>query len=122
LELRRLLSLGALVEESLSTRRDSVRAPERLCEPDREDERLLRGPELDRLRELVLERFFEELWELPERLLRDRELDPERRFLPLDAERELFDAILLLLARSVRVSTCPNPAPPRLGAPSVPRR
>jgi hypothetical protein len=92
LELR-LLSLGATVEESLSTRLDSVRAPERLCDWDREEERLPREPELDRLRELVLEeerllepeldrprelvleRFFEEeLWEPPERLLRDREL------------------------------------------------
>jgi hypothetical protein len=66
LELRRLLSLGAEVEESLSTRLDSVRAPERLCDLEREEERLLR----------------------------DRELDPVRRFFPLDPDRELFDAMI----------------------------
>ena len=46
-----LLSLGAFVEESLSTRLDSVLAPERLCE-DRE--RL--DPD-DRLREFPPDRF-----------------------------------------------------------------
>jgi hypothetical protein len=71
LELPRLLSLGALVEESLSTRLDSVRAPDRLCV----EEDLL---ELDaRLPEFPLERLFDEddrlfdfdeLRELPERL------------------------------------------------------
>jgi hypothetical protein len=75
LELRLLLSLGALVSESLSTRLDSVRAPDLLCV---DEERL--DPE-DRLRELERERddplfdFFEE--ELPpERLLLlDRDFD-----------------------------------------------
>jgi hypothetical protein len=46
LELRLLLSLGARVEESLSTRLDSVRAPALLC--------------VSRLRELPLERLFDE--------------------------------------------------------------
>ena len=54
LEPERLLSLGASVEESLSTRLDSVRAPERLCV----DEDLL-DPDA-RLRELPLERLFDE--------------------------------------------------------------
>jgi hypothetical protein len=76
LELRLLLSLGACVSESLSTRLDSVFAPDLLCvDEDRFD------PE-DRLRELEGEReedplfdFFEE--ELPpERLLLlDRDFD-----------------------------------------------
>jgi hypothetical protein len=67
LELPLLLSLGALVSESLSTRRDSVLAPDRLCV---DEERL--EPE-ERLREFERERddrlfdFFEEL--PPERLL-----------------------------------------------------
>jgi hypothetical protein len=85
LELPRLLSLGAWVEESLSTRRDSVRAPERLCV----DEDLLDLLEPDaRLREFPLEPLldederpldfeepfdFEELRELPELLLLDRD-------------------------------------------------
>ena len=75
LELPRLLSLGAWVEESLSTRLDSVRAPDLLCV---DEERLdpddrLRDPD-DRLPELERDRedeplfdFFEEL--PPERLL-----------------------------------------------------
>lgn len=61
LELERLLSLGALVEESLSTRLDSVRAPERLCVSPR------REPPLERLDEDF--DFDEELLEPPERLL-----------------------------------------------------
>jgi hypothetical protein len=70
LELDWLLSLGALVEESLSTRLDSVRVPDLLC---LDEERL--DPEA-RLRELAFERlldrpldFDEELLEPPERLL-----------------------------------------------------
>lgn len=55
-ELRLLLSLGALVEESLSTRLDSVRAPDLLC--DRDEERF--DPDDDRLRELGPERRFGE--------------------------------------------------------------
>jgi hypothetical protein len=57
LELPRLLSLGAVEEESLSTRRDSDRAPDLLC--------------VSRFRELPLELFdFEpELLRPPERLL-----------------------------------------------------
>jgi hypothetical protein len=71
-----LLSLGARVSESLSTRLDSVRAPERLCV----EEDLLE-PEA-RLRELPLERLFdederpfdfEELRDLPEPLPLDRD-------------------------------------------------
>jgi hypothetical protein len=61
LELRLLLSLGALLSESLSTRRDSVRAPDRLCvDEDRlEPEERLR--ELERERDDRLFDFFEEL-------------------------------------------------------------
>jgi hypothetical protein len=62
LELERLLSLGALVEESLSTRLDSVRAPERLCVSPR------REPPLERLCDEDFD-FDEELLEPPERLL-----------------------------------------------------
>ncbi len=73
------MSLGAWVSESLSTRLDSVRAPDLLCV---DEERL--DPDA-RLRELALERLFdaderlldldEELLEPPERvLLLDREL------------------------------------------------
>jgi hypothetical protein len=58
------LSLGALVSESLSTRLDSVRAPDLLCV----DEDLL-DPD-DRLRELALDRLLEE----------------DERFLDLDEE------------------------------------
>jgi hypothetical protein len=62
LELERLLSLGALVEESLSTRLDSVRAPARLCVSPR------REPPLERLCDEDFD-FDEELLEPPERLL-----------------------------------------------------
>jgi hypothetical protein len=100
LELRRLLSLGATLEESLSTRLDSVRAPERLCDREREEELLLREPELERLRELVLERFFEEeLWEPPDFL-------PRRVF---DPELVLRCAILLLGSSSVSRARYPRP-------------
>jgi hypothetical protein len=68
LEPRLLLSLGALLSESLSTRRDSVRAPDRLCV---DEDRL--EPD-DRLRELERERD-ERLFDLFE------ELPPERRLL-----------------------------------------
>jgi hypothetical protein len=70
------LSLGAWVEESLSTRLDSVRAPDRLCV---DEDRL--EPDV-RFREFSPERFFdederpfdfEELRELPEPLLLDRD-------------------------------------------------
>jgi hypothetical protein len=66
-ELPRLLSRGALVEESLSTRLDSVRAPDRLCvlvEDLLDDERLLEDRPFD---------FDDEPLELPLLLLRDRE-------------------------------------------------
>jgi hypothetical protein len=75
-ELPRLLSRGAWVEESLSTRLDSVRAPDLLCV---DEERL--DPD-DRFPEFRLERLldeeerpfdFEELRELPELLLLDRD-------------------------------------------------
>jgi hypothetical protein len=70
----RLLSLGALVSESLSTRRDSVRAPDRLCvDEDRLD------PE-DRLRELEREREDDRLLDLFE------EPPLERLFLLLDRD------------------------------------
>lgn len=73
MELRLLLSLGALLSESLSTRRDSVRAPDRLCVDEDRVEPEDRLREEDWLRELERERderlfdFFEEL--PPERLL-----------------------------------------------------
>lgn len=77
-ELRRLLSLGARVEESLSTRLDSVRVPDLLC--------------VSRLRELPLERLFDEDFDFDEELLDFEEelLDPPERLLLL---------LLLLLDR-----------------------
>jgi hypothetical protein len=81
LELPRLLSLGARVSESLSTRLDSVRAPDRLCVDERLD------PD-DRLRELALERLFDE----EERLL---DFDEE----PLEPPERLLLLLLLLLDR-----------------------
>jgi hypothetical protein len=91
LELRRLLSLGATLSESLSTRLDSVRAPDLLW--DRDEERL--DPDEDRVRELLPERFFvaddrlfdfeDEALEPPERLLLFPDRDPPcgiLRFLP----------------------------------------
>jgi hypothetical protein len=66
LELRLLLSLGALVSESLSTRLDSVRAPDLLCVEERlESEDRLRD-ELEREDDLPFD-LFEEL--PPDRLL-----------------------------------------------------
>ena len=71
MELPRLLSLGAWVEESLSTRLDSVRAPDLLCVDEDlldPDDRLPELDELERDREdEPLFDFFEEL--PPERLL-----------------------------------------------------
>jgi hypothetical protein len=61
-ELRRLLSLGARVEESLSTRLDSVRVPDLLCVSR------LRDPPPERLCEEDFD-LDEELLEPPERLL-----------------------------------------------------
>jgi hypothetical protein len=89
LELPLLLSLGALASESLSTRRDSVLAPDRLCV----DEDLLEPD--DRLRELERERddrlfdFFEEL--------------PPERLLPLDRDFcwGILPALLLKLGEPV---------------------
>jgi hypothetical protein len=81
LELARLLSLGALVEESLSTRLDSVRAPDLLCvDEDRLD------PD-DRLRELERDREAEPLF-----VERDREDEPL-----FDFPEELLPERLLLL-------------------------
>jgi hypothetical protein len=86
LELPLLLSLGALASESLSTRRDSVRAPDLLCV----DEDLL-DPD-DRLRELVLDRLVEEderfldLDEAPLELLDEEPLELPERFLLLDRD------------------------------------
>jgi hypothetical protein len=74
-ELPRLLSLGAWVSESLSTRLDSVRAPDLLCV----DEDLL-DPD-DRLRDLAPERPLEE----DERFV---DLDEEPFELPLELLRE----------------------------------
>jgi hypothetical protein len=115
LELPRLLSLGALVEESLSTRLDSVRAPDRLCV----DEDLLRprGLEPERLfdgEERLFDFDFDEEFDFDE----DPLGPPERLLLPLDRElrllllldRELPWGILpwLLLDRSVRVRRLPE--------------
>lgn len=78
LELRRLLSRGARVEESLSTRLDSVRAPDLLWDGERLD------PVDPRPRELAPERPFDE----------------DDRFLDFDDEPlELPDWLLLLLFR-----------------------
>lgn len=84
LELPRLLSLGALVSESLSTRLDSVRAPDLLCA----DEYLL-DPD-DRLRDLALGRLLDEderfldLDEEPFELLVEEPFELPERFLVLD--------------------------------------
>ena len=84
LALLSLLSLGALVEESLSTRLDSVRAPDLLwVSLERLDPELL-DPD-PRLREPALERLFDE-----EERPRDFEDDPfeppERLLLLLDED------------------------------------
>jgi hypothetical protein len=83
LELPRLLSLGALVEESLSTRLDSVRAPDLLwVSRERLDpERLDPDP---RLRELAFDRLFDE--EEPPRDFEEEPLEPERLLLLLDED------------------------------------
>jgi hypothetical protein len=96
LELPRLLSLGAWVEESLSTRLDSVRAPDLLCvDEDRldPDDRL---PELEREDEPLFD-FFEEL--PPERLL----------LLDRDFCLGILPGVLLGLEGSV-FGAYPNPA------------
>ena len=77
-ELPRLLSLGASVEESLSTRLDSVRAPDLLCDCDREERRDFEdAPFFDfdeELRErLLLLRDFESFWGIQPLIL---SLDP----------------------------------------------
>jgi hypothetical protein len=116
-ELERLLSLGALVEESLSTRLDSVRAPDRLCV----EEDLLE-PDA-RLRELPLERpfdeddrlfDFDELRELPEPLLLE----------PLLLDRDFCCGILPLLLRIVRYvfGGYPNPTVQTRKIPTVQSR
>ena len=74
------MSLGARVEESLSTRLDSVRAPDLLCvSRDRLD------PD-ERLRELAFERLFEE-----------EERPPDFEEEPLELEEELLEPRLLVL-------------------------
>jgi hypothetical protein len=103
LELARLLSLGALVEESLSTRLDSVRAPDRLCV----DEDLLRLEPDVRLRELPLDRLFDDE-ERP--LERPLAFDEEPLLEPLLLDRDFCWGILpwLLLDRSLRVRRLPE--------------
>lgn len=83
MELPRLLSLGAWVEESLSTRLDSVRAPDLLwVSLERLDpERLDPDP---RLREPALELFDEE--ERPRDFEEDPLEPPERLLLLLDED------------------------------------
>jgi hypothetical protein len=76
LELPLLLSLGAWVEESLSTRLDSVRAPDLLW--------------VSRLRELPLERLFDEDFDFDEELLEP----PEGLLLLLLLDREDLWGIL----------------------------
>lgn len=104
LDLARLLSLGATVSESLSTRLDSVRAPDLLCvSRDRLDP-------VDRLRELAFARRFDDDEE-------ERPLDfdeepvepPERALLLLDRELRWGILPLLLDRRSVRDARLPNP-------------
>jgi hypothetical protein len=98
LELARLLSLGALVEESLSTRLDSVRDPDLLCvDEDRLD------PD-DRLRELERDREDEPLFDFRE------ELPPELLLL-LDRDfcLGILPDVLLELDGSV-FGAYPNPA------------
>jgi len=127
LELRLLLSLGAWVEESLSTRLDSVRAPDLLCVDEERPEPDEERPELDeerpepdeerpepddRPRELAPERLFDEderLFDFDEEFDLDEErLEPPERLLLLD--RELLWGILpwLLLDRSLRVRRLPE--------------
>ena len=80
-ELRLLLSMGALVEESLSTRLDSVRAPDLLwvsrerLDPERLD------PDA-RLREPAFERLFDEEERPPD--FDEEPLEPPERLLLLD--------------------------------------
>jgi hypothetical protein len=110
------LSLGAWVEESLSTRLDSVRAPDRLCV---DEDRL--EPDV-RFREFPLELFdederpfdFDELRELPERLLLE----------PLLLDRDFCWGILplLLLDRSLRVRRLPESHGSTRKNPPVPTR
>jgi len=93
LELARLLSLGALVEESLSTRLDSVRVPDLLCV---DEERL--DPD-DRPRELALERLFEPE-RFPDEEVRPFDFDEEpldlpERLLLLDRDWAMLDELLL---------------------------
>ena len=98
MELRLLLSLGAWVSESLSTRLDSVRAPDLLCvdeerlDPDDPDEERL-DPD-DRPRELALARLFddgERLFDFEEEF----DFDEER----LEPPEPLLLLLLLLLDR-----------------------
>jgi hypothetical protein len=100
--LDRLLSLGARVEESLSTRRDSLRAPDLLCVEERLDEdRVEDRPEPERLLDFELD-------DRPDvdRLF-DFELDDERLF---DCEPELLELPLLLLRdREERWGILPTP-------------
>jgi hypothetical protein len=111
LELPRLLSLGARVSESLSTRLDSVCAPDLLCV---DEERL--DPD-DRPRELALERLFDE----EERPLDfdEEPLEPPERLLLLDEDLRWGILPLFLLNRSsIRVGRLPDPSRSntRLGA------
>jgi hypothetical protein len=98
------LSLGALVEESLSTRLDSVRAPDRLCV---DEERL--DPD-DRLRELERDREDDPLFDFFEEVDFFEELPPERLLL-LDRDfcLGILPGVLLELDGSVSGSY-PNPA------------
>jgi len=103
LELPRLLSLGALVEESLSTRLDSVRAPDLLwvsrerLDPERLDPKpRLREPELERLFEEGRPRDFEE-----------EPLEPPERLLLLLDDLEPPERLLLLLDEDLRWGILP---------------
>jgi hypothetical protein len=101
LELPRLLSLGALVSESLSTRLDSVRAPDLLCV----DEERLDPERLDpdaRLRELAFERPFDEDERPP--VFEEELLAPERLLLLLD--EDLRWGILPFVPPESSVSSC----------------
>jgi hypothetical protein len=102
LELPRLLSLGALVEESLSTRLDSVRAPDLLwVSRERLDpERLDPDP---RLRELAFERPFDEEERPPD--FEEEPLEPPERLLLL-LDEDLRWGILPFIPPESFVNPC----------------
>ena len=105
-----LLSLGARVEESLSTRLDSVRAPDLLCvSRDRLDLSRDRLDPVDLFRELAFARRFDDEEERPLDFDEEPVEPPERALLLLDRELRWGILPLLLDRRSVRDARLPNP-------------